>query len=124
MPAAIAIPLLAAAASTGTAAYVAHEQSSAAEKSARLQTDAANRAGELEAAGASDALSFAKQQEAARQKEWQAAQDLNYTIWARRQRNLQPFVNFGTGALTQLGQPIPRYTPQPGVPNNSLVTGV
>ncbi len=77
-------------------------------KAAKYQTDYANRAAELEAKSAQDALSFAREQEAERKKEWEATRDLNYGIWRAREANLRPFRSFGMGAIGQLAQPIPR----------------
>lgn len=110
MPAAIAIPLITAAASTGTSLYAAQRQGSGANRAAQLQTDAANHAADLEAKSAADALTFAREQEATRRGEFQTTQDRNYGLYQEQQARLSPFRRLGAGAVAQLGQPIPRGT--------------
>ena len=83
-----------------------------AQKAQRYATDAAvaaqNRAADLEAKSAQDALAFAREQETARQKEWQSTQDRNYALWLQQRRDLSPYRRLGTGAIGQLAMPIPR----------------
>lgn len=112
MPAAIAIPAIATAIAGGSSAaagiYSAHKQGSAAARAAQLQTDAANHAADLEAKSAADALTFARQQEATRQQEFNQTQAQNFGQYQEQQARLSPFRQLGAGAVSQLGQPIPR----------------
>lgn len=118
MPAAIAVPLIVGAASAGASVYASKKNASTGERAARYQTDAANHAADLESIASQQQLDFVKQQEAQRQKEWQATQDRNYSIYQDETRRdddrynaqvarREPFRQFGVGAIAQLGQPIP-----------------
>lgn len=124
MPAAIAIPLITAAASTGAGIDANHASNSAANRAAGVQSNTANHAADIESKSAADALQFQREQEAERQKEWQSTQDRNYGIYqdetnygraqtAQRYANLAPYRNLGTGAIAQLMQPI-NQRPAPG----------
>lgn len=55
--------------------------SNANRQATQASTAAAQRAAELEAQSASAALAFAREQEAARQAEYQKTQDYNFNIW-------------------------------------------
>lgn len=122
MPAAIAVPLIiggaSAAASAGASIYASKKNSSAANSAARYQTESANYAADLEAKSAERALAFAKEQEAARQKEWAETQARNKAIYDAEmardqgryddlQSRLAPYRQFGAGSLGQLARPIP-----------------
>lgn len=110
--------VIAGGASAGASAYGAHKQASSANKSARLQTDAANQAAVLTSADTDKALQFQRDAEAERQREWKATQDRNYQIYqteqaqtlgelAARRGRVAPFAQAGYGALRQMAQPIP-----------------
>ena len=77
-------------------------------KSARVQADSANRAGEIEAAAARETLAFEKEREAQRRKEFQMVQDRNYGLYQEAQQRLAPYRQLGRGAVGQLMKPIPR----------------
>lgn len=118
-PAGMAIAtLIGGTATAGAAAYGAHSNSSAANRSAAYQSQQAKYAADLEAKASADALQFAKEQEAQRQKEWMLTQDRNRAIYdaevgrddlryQTRQNNLAPYRQFGAGSLGQLMRPIP-----------------
>lgn len=121
MPAAILIPAIASVAAGGAAAgaavYGSKKSSSAAKSAAQYQTSSANYAADLESKAADRALEFTKQTEAQRLKEWQITQDRNKAIYDQEtareqgryndlQARMQPYRNFGAGALGQLSQPI------------------
>lgn len=122
MPAAVAVPLIVGAASAGATAYAANRSSSAAKRAAGIQGRNADYAADLEAKAAQDALTFAKEQEAARQREWQMAQDRNHQIYLgeraqeqqrydTRRQDLAPYRQFGAKTLGQLARPIPGMAP-------------
>lgn len=106
MPAAVAVPLITAGVSGAAAVGGAALSSRGMRKASDAQTSAANRAAELEAKSASDALTFQREQEEQRRKEWQATQDRNFGLWQAREGELQPYRAFGRGALAQLAQPL------------------
>lgn len=64
MPAAVAIPIITAAATSGAAIAGAKMSSNATKRSAQLQTDAANRAAELQKQTSDETIAFEKQKEA------------------------------------------------------------
>lgn len=119
MPAAVAVPLIVGAASAGASVYGAKKNSSANKAAAQYQTNSANYAADLEAKAAERALVFAREQEAQRAKEFAETQAKNRAIYdteqAREQgryddlqTRMQPYRQFGVGAIGQLGRPIPR----------------
>jgi hypothetical protein len=122
MPAPILIPALASVigggAAAGAAVYGAKKNSKAAETAARYQTQQANYGADLEAKSAQAALDFAKQQEAQRHAEFQSTQDQNYQLWLAeqakddgryndRRARLDPYAQWGVGAIGQIMRPIP-----------------
>ena len=124
MPAIVAAAAIAAAGTVGSSVYAARSGARGARQAADAQTRAANYGADLEAKAAEQALVFAKEQEAARQREWQAAQDRNRAIYdteqAREQgryddlqARLAPYRRFGRNAIGQMGRPIPG-SPIPG----------
>lgn len=117
MPAAVAVPLIVGGMSTGAAVYGATRQSSAAQRAAALQTSAANHAADLEAKTAGEQLTFAKDQEARRQLEFERVQKLNQDNYlsdvardderyGARQGRLRPYIDAGYGSLGQLMRPM------------------
>lgn len=118
MPAAVAIPIITGAMGAGAAVYGANKQSAGARAAAASQASTANYAADLESKAAADQLTFAKQQEAERQAEWQKTQGQNQSNYladvARQQGNidakvgrLSPYINWGYGSIGQLMQPTP-----------------
>lgn len=92
-------------------------QSNAASRAAQQQSQATRYAADLEAKAAQDALAFAKEQEAARQREWEQAQARNYDIWQQRENQLMPARRLGWGSIAQMAMPIPKSPtdkPNPG----------
>jgi len=91
------------------------------------QIQATNRAADLQAKSAADALAFEKQKEADAQRQFESTQKQNYDIWAAetayqkeleaaKRARLQPFVNLGVGSLGQMASGLPSantstYTP-------------
>lgn len=75
---------------------------------ARSAAGAADKAAELEAEAARQSLAFLKDQEAARQREFQSTQDRNYGLYQDQQARLEPYRRAGAGSIGQLMQPIPR----------------
>ena len=128
MPAVPAI-IMAGANIAGTA-LSAHSQNSV----ARQQAAAAERAAQIQAKAEADALAFQREQEAARQREWQQTQDYNAQQYAQefgyqqqqdalRQQNLQdqiarraPFRQLGLNAMGQLLQPVTQRVPAGSLP--------
>lgn len=117
MPAAIAIPAIIGAATAGASVYSARSGNKASTAAARLQTQQANYAADLEAKAAAEALEFTKAQEATRRAEFNQAQARNYDLYQRAeardearyaqdQANKKPFREFSLGAMGQMGQPI------------------
>jgi len=85
MPAAVAIPLITAAASTGASIVGAKLSSNASKNAAKTQVDAANKSGELQAQSAREALDFQKAQAAEDARRFETTQRSNYDQWAARQ---------------------------------------
>lgn len=100
MPAAIAIPLVTAAVGTGATVYGAHRASNAAREAGETQSDAANRAAEMQLQASREGLGFARE-EAAFNRQAQA-----------------PYRAIGTGAINTLsnltGVPMVYDTPPAG----------
>lgn len=99
MPAAIAIPLIAGAASAGASVAAAKMSSNAAQNAAKTNaqaqqniantsTQAANHAADLQAQANKDALAFQQQQAAQSRADAIAAQRANYDLYAARERRL------------------------------------
>lgn len=86
--------------------YAANKGANAASESARLQAEGIARAQELQSRDNAETLKFLKEQEATRKAEQEKAQSLNYGIYQDREANLQPYRNWGIGAMAQLGRPI------------------
>lgn len=107
MPAAVAVPIITAGAAAGGTVAAGYMQGRGARQAANVQTAAANRAAELEAQSAREALAFAKEQEDTRRREWQSTQDRNFQLWQGREAQLQPYRDFGAGSLAQLSRPRP-----------------
>lgn len=97
-------------AGAGATAYAAHKTSSAAEKASDASTAAANRAAELEAQSAAEALAFQKDEAAREQGNFENTQRLNYEQYLEEQARLQPYRNLGLGSLAQMASGIPRRT--------------
>lgn len=109
MPAIAAAPVFYAAVAGGAATLgKAYMDSRSAKSATKAQVEAANNASAIEAKSAQDALDFAKEQEAARQREWQSAQDRNYGIYLQQRKDLEPYRRLGAGAIGQMARPIPR----------------
>lgn len=94
----------------GATTYAAHKSSSAAEKASDASTAAANRAAELEAQSAAEALAFQKDEAAREQGNFENTQRLNYEQYLEEQARLQPYRNLGLGSLAQMASGIPRRT--------------
>lgn len=88
--------------------YGAHTQANASRDALNAETTATDRATAAQAKANADALQFQKDVEARRQLEWQTTQDKNFALYNDSLARLAPFRNLGTGAVAQLGQPIPR----------------
>lgn len=121
MPVAVLVPLIAAGATSAASIYGASRAAGSADKGAKLQSDAAMRAAQLEADANAQALAFAREQEAERRRQFEATQGRNYEIYqdernygrrrdAERDERLKPYVNVGQGTIRSLMQPIPRRT--------------
>lgn len=114
MPAVAAAPFFYGSLATGVAALGASAVSSrSANKSAKYQVGAANRAGDLEAQAAREALAFEKEREAARKAEFDQIQARNFEQYQQAQQRMEPYRALGRGAIGQLMKPIPGK-PQPG----------
>lgn len=114
MPPIAAAPLFYGALATGTAAVgAAAIGSQSAGRSGRYQSETANRAADLEAQAAREALAFEKEREAARKAEFDKVQALNLDQYNQAQARMEPYRALGRGAIGQLMQPIPGK-PQPG----------
>lgn len=111
-------------AGAGAGIYGAHKTSSAANRAADLSVQAADRAATLQAKSAADALSFAKQQEEERKREWEATQARNFGLYKEREAQLQPYRNVGAAAVGQMGRPIPGMTQAPAPGSLGDVVGV
>lgn len=96
MPAAVAVPLITGAIGAGATVY-----------GARAASGANRHAATLEATGARDALAFAREQEAARQREFRETQARNLALYREGQARLDPYRRFGARSLEQIAQPIP-----------------
>lgn len=105
--------LLGAGLAAGSSAYAANRAGSSANRSARYQTDYANRAADLEAKAAAEALAFEKEREARRRAEFDSIQARNFEQYQLAQGRLAPYRALGRGAIGQLMKPIPGKT-QPG----------
>jgi hypothetical protein len=92
------------------------------DRAAQLQYSAAMRAAQLQADAEARQLAFLKETETARQREWQMTQDRNRAIYDSEtaqeqgryndlQARMQPYRQFGGGAIGQLSRPIPRGMP-------------
>jgi hypothetical protein len=81
-----------AAIAAGSSIYSANRQSRAAEESARIATDAANRAAELEAESNREALEYMKSQDR-----------LSRQDWLDREARLTPYRNIGAASAHTLG---------------------
>lgn len=107
MPAAVAIPLIAAGASAGASIYAANRGSSAASRAAREQTQGANYAADIQARTNREAIEFQKQQAAEEARRYETDRQANYDQWAAREGRL--------GTLSQMwgfgNRPIPAYVP-------------
>lgn len=97
-----------AAVSAAASAYAAHRSSKANTYATQMGTEAANRAADLEAKSAEEALAFAKEQEATRRREFEQTQQQNYGMWLKQREDLSPYRRLGAGSVLQLAQPIPR----------------
>lgn len=104
---------IAGAATAGASIYGANKSASSSDRATRASVDAANRAAELEAKSAQDALDFAKTQEATRKAEWEATQQRNFEQYLAQQARLAPWRRLGVGSIGQLAQPIPTMTTAP-----------
>src|SRR4029077_10670848 len=89
MPAAVAIPLIVAAASAGGGVAAAKIQSNAAKRAAKAQTDAANHAADIQSQSSDKSLDFEKQQAAEDQRRYEEAQKLNYGQYLAKYRAAQ-----------------------------------
>lgn len=118
MPPLVAASIIGAVGTGAATAIGARSSSRSAQRAADYQTQQARYAADLEAKASADALAFAKEQEAQRQKEWMLTQDRNRAIYdaevgrddqryQTRQNNLAPYRQFGAGSLGQLMRPIP-----------------
>src|SRR5215470_14687437 len=76
---------IAAGATAGAGIYGANKQSSSADRAVAAQTDAANRAAELQAQSAREQLDFTKSEAARDQANYEATQRGNYDQWAARE---------------------------------------
>lgn len=94
----------------GATAYAANKSSSASEKASAASVAAANRAAELEAKSAAEALAFQKDEAAREQANFENTQRLNYEQYLEEQARLQPYRNLGLGSLAQMASGIPRRT--------------
>lgn len=78
---ALAVAAVPAAISAVGSLFGGKSQSKATTQASNASIAAAQRAAELQAQSAAEALAFSREQEAARQREWQTTQDTNYNIW-------------------------------------------
>lgn len=102
----------------GALIYGANKQASTSADAAKLQTDAANHAADVQGKSAADTLAFQKEQAALDADRQDATQHANYTQWASKERrlgSLGELFNFG-------GRDIPAYEPLPGT-HNAGATG-
>ena len=113
MPAAVAVPLIASGIGAGISAIGSHKQASAAEKAARLQTNA-NR----------ESLRFLQQQAAQEQANFQATEKANYGQYVAERGRLEPYQQLGASAAgtlqDRLGLPrvaLPGNAPPPEYQN-------
>jgi hypothetical protein len=92
-------------------------QSNAAKDASRRQAQSSRYAADLEAKAAQDSLSFLREQEATRQREWEQAQQQNFGLWQQRENQLMPARRLGWGSIAQMAMPIPKSPtdrPNPG----------
>lgn len=119
MPAAVAIPI-ALGAGTATAGVIgAKIQSNAAKKAADTQAASANYAADVQAKSNAESLAFQREQAAQDLARANALQEGNYNQWAAREGRLS---NFGQ----MLGLPartIPPYVPIPGASGGAAPSG-
>jgi len=97
---------IALATTAGTAAagmYAANKQASGAHESAVLQTDAANKAAELQAKSAADQLAYTKQQAEQARIDADTVQHANYDQWVAAQRYSNAQTAARTNAINALG---------------------
>lgn len=99
MPAAVAVPAIAAVVgAVGSAAIAAHGNSSAAKTQQK---------------SASDALQFQREQEAERRHEWEYRQAQAKAAWEARQKMLAPFLAGGASVLAKYGIRAPQESTPP-----------
>jgi hypothetical protein len=109
MPLPAIVPVIARPLISGLASiFGGWSQSNAAIRAAQQQSQAARYAADLEAKAAQDALAFAREQEATRQRLWEQAQARNYDIWQQRENQLMPARRLGWGSIAQMAMPIPQ----------------
>lgn len=89
-------------ASGGAAVYGAQKMSSASNKAAKLQTDAATRAAEIQDKANREAMDYAKQVEAQHQKNFETTQALNLDQYNQREARVTPYRNLGDQGVTLL----------------------
>lgn len=101
-------PAVAAAAITGGSLIAGGViQSRANTGASRTQTSAAERAAALEAEAAAKTLAFQRQQAKIAEQNFRESQAFNRKVYTDQQARLQPYRQFGTGAISQLSSPIP-----------------
>jgi hypothetical protein len=94
--------IIAALAAGGSAATGAALQSRAVGKAAKLQTDSATRAAEIQAAADREAMNYAKEVEATRKAEFDKTQALNLDQYNQRERRMTPYRDLGEQGVTLL----------------------
>lgn len=95
---------LAGGAAAGAGIYSAKKQASAAKSATAAQVQASNRAAEIEAQAAREALAFQKEQEATRKAEFEKAQALNFQQYQEQLARMAPYRNVGLAALGGLSR--------------------
>lgn len=88
----------------------------AAKAAENLQYDASLRSLAMQETANREQLAFLKDQEAARQREYQSTQNLNLRLYGEEVDRREPFRRFAAGSLRQLSQPI--YGPGQGQPGS------
>lgn len=86
------------------AVYSAKKQSSAAKQANSAQVTASNKAADIEAQAAREALAFQKEQEATRKAEFEKAEALNFQQYQEQLARMVPYRNVGLAALGGLGR--------------------
>ena len=101
-------------AGAGAAIWGAHKSAQASADATRMQIDSSNKAAELEAQTAREALAAQREEMAANRAAAAASENRAYQMWLTKRADLAPYRQLGADALTQMRKPIPTLPPQGG----------